>query len=88
VGVGRDGEAKALVVWISMPGGKLGAVDPLRRDDIERARATPPEERARQTLEAMRTGIRLKRASLVARYPSKAPEEIDDLLQQWLDRDD
>jgi hypothetical protein len=31
-------------------------MDALRRDDIERARATPPEEKARQALEAMRTG--------------------------------
>jgi hypothetical protein len=63
-------------------------VDPLRRDDIERARATPPEERAKQALEAMRTGIRLKRASLAARHPNESPEEIEARLQRWLERDE
>jgi hypothetical protein len=61
-------------------------VDPLRRDDIERARATPPEARARQALDAAATGIRLKRAGLVARHPKATPEEIDALLQLWLER--
>jgi len=63
-------------------------MDRLRRDDIERARATPPSERARQALEMMRTGIRLKRAALEARSPSATPEEIDALLQRWLESDD
>jgi hypothetical protein len=63
-------------------------MDRLRRDDIERARATPPEERARQALEAMRTGIRLKRAALIARYPDALAEEIDARLQRWLERDE
>ena len=62
-------------------------VDPLRSDDIERARATSPEERARQALEMMRTGIRLKRAALAVRHPSCSPEELDALLQRWLERD-
>lgn len=62
-------------------------MDRLRQDDIARARAATLEERARQTLEVMRTGIRLKRASLAARYPAKSPEEIDALLQRWLERD-
>jgi hypothetical protein len=59
-------------------------VDPLRRDDLERARATSPEERARQALEAMRTGIRLKRAGLRVRFPEASPEEIEDHLARWL----
>lgn len=63
-------------------------MDRLRRDDVERARATPPEERARQALEAMRTGIRLKRAALAARYPDASAEEIDERLQRWLERDE
>jgi hypothetical protein len=67
---------------------KIPPMDPLRLDDIERARATPPSERARQTLAAMRTGIVLKRASLRVRFPSATPEEIDELLQRWLERDD
>ena len=63
-------------------------VDPLRRDDLERARATSPEERARQALEAMRTGIRLKRAGLRARFPDASPDEIDARLNQWLTHND
>jgi len=61
-------------------------MDPLRRDDIERARATSPEEKARQTLEAMRTGFRLKRAALQTRFPAATPEEIERLFQRWLER--
>jgi hypothetical protein len=63
-------------------------VDALRRDDIERARATPPEEKARQALDAMRMGIRLKRAALRARDPGASPEEIEQRLQRWLERDE
>ena len=66
----------------------LLAVDPLRKDDIERARATPPEVRARQALDAAATGIRLKRAALIAKHPGARPEEIDALLQSWLERRD
>jgi hypothetical protein len=63
-------------------------VDPLRRDDIERARATTAEEKARQTLEMMRTGFRLKRAGLRARHPAATEGELDAMLQRWLDRDE
>ena len=63
-------------------------MDPLRRDDIERARATPPEERARQALDAAQTGIRLKRASLRARFPNESAEQIEARLQRWLERDE
>ncbi|HJW69759.1 MAG TPA: hypothetical protein VJ829_10415 [Candidatus Binatia bacterium] len=62
-------------------------MDPLRRDDIERARRTPPEVRAKQAFEAMRTGIRLRRAALRARYPAATEEEIEGLLRRWLARD-
>ncbi len=63
-------------------------MDPLTRDDIERARTTPPEEKARQALEMMRTGIRLKRAGLRARHPHVSAEEIELRLQRWLERDE
>jgi hypothetical protein len=63
-------------------------MDALRRDDIERARTTSLEEKARQTLEMMRTGVRLKRAGLRARFPSATPEEIEAMVQRWLERDD
>jgi hypothetical protein len=63
-------------------------MDALRRHDIELARATPPEERARQALEAMRTGIRLKRAGLRARLPNAMDEEIEAELRRWLERNE
>jgi hypothetical protein len=62
-------------------------MDRLRQDDVERARATPPAERARQALEAMRTGIRLKRAALRTRFPGAADHEIEERLRRWLERD-
>jgi hypothetical protein len=63
-------------------------VDALRRDDIERGRATSPEEKARQAFDAMRMGIRLKRAALRARDPAASAEEIEQRLQRWLERDE
>jgi hypothetical protein len=63
-------------------------VDRLRQDDLNRARATPPGERARQALEAMRTGIRLKKAALRARFPDAPEDEIEQRLRRWLERDD
>jgi hypothetical protein len=61
-------------------------VDPLRRDDIERARQTPPSERARQTLELMRLGFRMQRAALRTRYPDDSEAEIEERFLRWLGR--
>ncbi len=63
-------------------------MDALRRDDIERARAASPEEKARQAFDAMRTGIRLKRAALRERDPQATAEQIEQRLQRWLERDE
>lgn len=63
-------------------------MDPLERDTIERTRRTPPGERARQTLELMRTGYRLKRAALRARYPAESEEQIELRFRSWLAGDD
>jgi len=63
-------------------------VDRLRREEIEEARRTPPEEKARQALDLMRAGIELKRAGLRARHPEATDEEIEALLDAWLARDD
>jgi hypothetical protein len=63
-------------------------MDPLRRDDIESARRTSPEERARQTLEMMRTGFRLKRSALRARYPEESEDQIEQRFRAWLEGDD
>jgi Rv0078B-related antitoxin len=59
-------------------------VDPLRRDDIERARRVPPEERARQAIDMMRAGFALKRSALRARFPAESEPEIDTRFQRWL----
>jgi hypothetical protein len=63
-------------------------VDALRRDDLERARLTPPERRAAEALEVMRAGFRLKRIALRLRHPEASEEEIDQHLRRWLQRDD
>ena len=55
-------------------------LDPLRRDDIERAQATSPDEKARQTLEMVRMGLALKRASLRTKFPALSEDELEDLL--------
>ena len=59
-------------------------MDRLRRDDIERARRASPAEKARQALEMMRAGIRLKRAGLRARHPDESDEQIEERVSQWL----
>jgi hypothetical protein len=61
-------------------------MDRLRHDDLERARRTPIEERARQTLEMMATGIRLQRVALRSRYPEATADEIEQRLRAWLAR--
>lgn len=63
-------------------------MDALRRDAIDLARGATPEERARQTLDMMRTGFRLKRAALRARHPTESDAEIDTRFQRWLEADD
>ena len=65
----------------------LRAVDSLREDDIAKALALSPSEKARQTLEMVRTGIALKRAALRAKSPDLSSDEIDRRLAAWLARD-
>jgi hypothetical protein len=64
------------------------AVDALRRNDVERARRTPPAVRARQALEAMRTGVALRRQALRAAHPTASENEIEALLRRWLARNE
>lgn len=59
-------------------------VDPLRAHDLDVARLTPPSEKARQALEAMRFGIELKWVSLRTRFPDATEDEIDQMLRAWL----
>ena len=63
-------------------------MDRLREDDLARARATPPATKLQQALEAMATGIRLKRVSLQHRHPHASQDEVEAMLRSWLQRDD
>jgi hypothetical protein len=63
-------------------------VGPLKADDIAQARLTPAAEKLLQALELMATGIALQRVNLRRRYPEASEDEIDALLQRWLDRVD
>lgn len=62
-------------------------VDPLRRDDLDRALRTPPEEKARQALEMMAFGIELQRRKLRLAHRDATDVEIDTLLRAWLARE-
>jgi Rv0078B-related antitoxin len=63
-------------------------VDVLEREAVEQARRTLPGERARQALDAMKAGFRLKRAALRARHPGESESQIDARFRRWLERDD
>jgi hypothetical protein len=63
-------------------------MDRLRAHDLEEARSRTPAEKLGLALEAMRTGIRLKRASLRVRFPQASAGEIEERLQRWLERVD
>lgn len=63
-------------------------MDPLQREAIEHARRSDASARARQTLDAMNAGFRLKRAAFRTRHPRESEAEIDARLQRWLDGDD
>ena len=60
----------------------------MSRDDLEMALRTTPEERARQLLEVMRAGYRLKYAALRARYPAEPEEDLEERFRRWLAGDD
>jgi hypothetical protein len=59
-------------------------VDPLRKHDLETAKATLPSEKAGQALDLMRFGIELKWASLRARDREASDQEIERRLRAWL----
>ena len=59
-------------------------MDPLRKDDIERARRTPPEERMRAVLDAVNAGVRIRLAALRAKRPLASDQEIEAALREWL----
>jgi len=59
-------------------------VDALRKDDLERARSTPPGEKAHQALELMAMGIAMQRKKLRAQDLTVSDEEIEARLLAWL----
>ena len=71
----------------STPMARAPLLDPLRKDDIARARRTPLEERAKQVLELMEAGLCMQRASLRGRFPAAPGDEIERRLRLWLARD-
>lgn len=64
--------------------GTLSGVDRLRKDDIERARRMPPEERMRAVLAAVNAGVRIRLAALRAKRPQATEGEIEAALREWL----
>ena len=64
--------------------GKLGPMDPLRKDDIERTKRMPPEERMRAVLAAVDAGVRIRLATLRAKRPHATDGEIEAALRDWL----
>ncbi len=64
--------------------GTLSSVDSLRKDDIERARRTPPEERMGAVLAAVNAGVRIRLAALRAKRPLASDQEIEAALREWL----
>lgn len=68
---------------------RLGAMlEALHTQDVEEARRTPPEIKARQALALMDDGLRLKRIALRQRHPELADEAIEERLLRWLRRED
>ena len=59
-------------------------MDKLRAEEIALMRETPPEDKARQVLDLMQTGIHLKIASLRTRYPTASEDELERRLDAWL----
>ncbi len=67
---------------------RIRGLEALRRDDIERARRTSPEEKAKQALGLMRFGIRVQRSKLRQAFPDESEEQIDQRLLRWMARGD
>ena len=59
-------------------------MDPLRKDDIDRTRRMPPEDRMRAVLAAVNTGIHIRVATLRAKRPRATEREIEEALREWL----
>jgi hypothetical protein len=55
---------------------RVQGMEALRQDDLERARQTPPEEKAKQAFALMRFGIKLQRSKLQREFPDEPEEQI------------
>jgi len=64
--------------------GKLFPMDPLRKDDIERMKRMPPDERMRAALAAVNAGVRIRLATLRAKRPQATDRELEAALRAWL----
>lgn len=62
-------------------------MDDLRGHEIEHAKASSPEERAIQALEAMKLGLRLKRMNLRRQFPDATEDQIERHFRAWLAND-
>lgn len=63
-------------------------MDPLRKDDVDRMKRMPPEERMRAVLAAVDAGVRIRLAALRAKHPHATDLEIDAAIREWLLKDD
>jgi hypothetical protein len=59
-------------------------MDPLRKDDIERMRRMPPDERMRAALAAVNAGVRIRLSALRAKRPQATDRELEAALREWL----
>lgn len=69
---------------MTLPRYTLAPVDALRKDDIERTRRMPPEERMRAVLAAVNAGVRIRLAALRAKRPQATERELSHALREWL----
>ena len=63
-------------------------MEALRQDDLDRARRTQPEEKAKQAFALMRFGIKLKQSKLRQEFPDEPEEQIAQRLLRWMARNE
>lgn len=76
----------ATLSWQAME--RVRGMEVLRQDDLERARRTPPEEKAKQAFALMRFGIKLQRSKLRQEFPGEPDEQLRQRLRRWMARDE
>ncbi len=59
-------------------------MDPLRKNDIERMKRMPPEERLRAVIATVNAGVRIRLATLRAKRPQATDSECEAALREWL----